>query len=55
MKKNDGCEYCKKDCKDKSKNAYKYCPDYSHNENKRTQSEYDFPEEINKMFGGIFK
>ena len=25
MKKNEGCEYCINDCKDKSQNAYKYC------------------------------
>ena len=28
MNKNNGCEECKLNCKDKSRNGYNYCPDF---------------------------
>lgn len=56
MNKNSGCQDCKIDCKDKSKNGYFYCPDFVRkNVNNNNFEDYDIPEGfLPDEFGDIF-
>ena len=51
MKKNKGCKYCVKNCKDKSKNGYYYCPDFIEKKSKNI----DLPEGFDELFRGFNK
>ncbi len=52
MNKNKGCMYCLLSCKDKSSNAYLYCPKFVENKTKKKTS-YDLPEGFDMLFKGF--
>jgi len=55
MQKNKGCEYCVKDCKDKSRNAYFYCDKFVNNPQAKKNNDYDIPDYLKNIFGGFNK
>ncbi len=52
LNKNKGCLYCLLNCKDKSSNAYFYCPKFAENKTKK-KSSYDYPEGFDMLFKGF--
>jgi len=52
MNKNNGCEECKLNCKDKSRNGYNYCPDFEVKVPSKGKSN-DLPPIFKEIFKGF--
>jgi len=55
VQKNKGCDYCTKDCQDKSRNAYFYCDKFFNNPQAKKKIDVDLPDCFKDIFGGFNK